>query len=81
MDPSDKSYNENIETYHEAIKASIELKGLIAKALNIPCGVGVKKIADTINKELKDKIPDRIQRSKEAYKVFQADIEKYRKMI
>lgn len=64
-----------------SMKAFLELKTKIAKALNIPNGVPPAKIAGAINNDLKAKFPDAIERAKEAYKVFEADMEKYRKML
>ena len=64
-----------------SMKAFLELKSKIAKALGVPNGVPPAKVAGAINNDLKEKFPDAIERAKEAFKVFEADVEKYRKML
>jgi hypothetical protein len=64
-----------------SMKAFLELKTKIAKELGIPNGIAPAKIAGAINKDLKEKIPDAIERAKEAFKIFEQDPEKYRKML
>ena len=63
-----------------SMKAFLELKTKIAKELGIPNGIAPAKIAGEINSKLKEKIPDAIERAKEAFKIFMEDPEKYRKM-
>ena len=64
-----------------SMKAFLELKSKIAKALGVPNGIAPAKVAGAINKDLKEKFPDAIERAKEAFKVFETDVEKYRKML
>lgn len=77
---SKKTQKGGAKTMPPGMKAFMDLKAKVAKALGIPNGVLPAMVYKTVNDKLKDKHPDAVERAKIIWEEIEADIPKFKKI-